>query len=94
MWQKGKFVVGEVMNTVSGQALLCAVVIPEHIAHKDIERLFVKDSIESAGFFHLTTTPTGGVDIRVHGDSVGLNIKSRPFEDLYFLTQALGLRVD
>jgi hypothetical protein len=86
MCTKGKYVVGKITDNVVGVDLLCAVVIPEHIGHADIRKIFVEGSIIGAGFFQV------GIEqkVFVFGKSIGLGIASRP-EDAKEIEKALGL---
>lgn len=83
MYNKGKYVVGEIPLVFGSN--LGAVVVAETFGHDTLRRVFLPDSIVSAGFFHVE----GSGRVVVYGDSVGLKVKSRP-KDAVLVAKAIG----
>ncbi len=85
MFTKGKYVVGEI-PVMFGSAL-GAVCVNEAFGHDTLAGVFLPDSILSAGFFHINDDLT----VSCYGESVGLNVKSRPGTDEKLLAKTLAL---
>jgi hypothetical protein len=86
MWQKGKYIVGDIANPLTGLGTISAVVFPEHVGHADIAKVFTPDTIIGAGFFFINMK----TEVQVFDKSIGLKVESRP-EDVLFIEKALGL---
>ncbi len=79
-----KYIVAEIVS--GGVAMETPIIFPSFIAHSDIARNLHK--VISAGFVQFT--PEGGSCVEAFGESVSLNIKSRP-KDARLIAYALGL---
>lgn len=91
MWQKGKYIVGEITNPLTGLGTVSAVVFPEHVGHADLVCAFAPYTIIGAGFFYIRINlKDGEVAVEVFDKSIGLKVESRP-EDIPFIEKALGL---
>lgn len=85
MYTKGKYVVGEIALTAGSN--LGAVCISEGFNHSDLRPVFVPNTIDSAGFFHVNNDLT----VSVYGESVGLKVKSNQQRDAKLIARALAL---
>lgn len=86
---KSKFIIGEIMiSNPMGLKITAAVIFPECIPHTDMAKIFVKDSIISAGFVAFNTD---GKPFS-YGESVGIGIVARGMKDNGLLEIALGMR--
>mgnify|MGYP007069468650 CR=1 FL=1 len=85
---KSKYIIGEIATSPSGLEIMAAVIFPESIPHADMAKMFLKDSIISAGFvgFNTDGRPFS------YDKSIGLGIESRGMKDTGFLEIALGMR--
>lgn len=85
---KSKYIIGEIVTNPSGLEVMVAVIFPESIPHVDIAKLFVPETIISAGFvgFNADGRPFS------YDKSIGLGIESRGMKDTGFLEIALGMR--
>ena len=85
MYNKGKYVVGEI-GLGNGSSNLGAIVISEAFAHGDLRKMFIPGSIVGAGFFDIDHEGR----VRVYDRSAGLGVGSRP-EDARHVARAVGL---
>lgn len=85
---KSKFIIGEIVTEPTGLKVMVAVIFPECIPHTDMSKVFVPDSIISAGFvaFNAEGKPFS------YGESVGIGIVARGMKDQGLLEIALGMR--
>jgi len=85
---KSKFIIGEIMTQPMGLKIIAAVIFPECILHTDMSKVFVPDSIISAGFvaFNAEGKPFS------YGESVSIGIVARGMKDQGLLEIALGMR--
>ncbi len=83
-----KYIVAEIVS--GGVAMETPIIFPSFIAHSDIARNLHK--VISAGFVEITTSEgrCNVVDVVAFGESVSLNIKSRP-KDSRLIAYSLGL---
>jgi hypothetical protein len=84
MYTKSKYVVGEIQDS-NGFMLLGAVVFSELLSHSDVARVFVPDTVRSAGFCHYEEH-----GVQVYGESVSLNVKSNPTTDEKLVGRAMS----
>lgn len=82
---RAKYIVAEVVS--GGVAMETPIIFPSFIAHSDIARNLHK--VISAGFVQFTAGDDA-VDVQAFGESVSLNIKSRP-RDSRLIACSLGL---
>ena len=85
MYTKGKYVVGEIPLLFGSN--LGAVCIGEGFGHQDLQRVFVRGTISSAGFFHVNHDLT----VACYGESTTLGVKANPERDARLLERALAL---
>lgn len=85
---KSKFIIGEIVTEPTGLEIMAAVIFPECIPHSDMTKVFVPDSIISAGFvaFNADGKPFS------YGESVSIGIVARGMKDNGLLEIALGMR--
>jgi len=85
---KSKFIIGEIMTQPMGLEITAAVIFPECIPHADMAKIFVKDSIISAGFvgFNVNNRPFS------YGESTDIGITARGMKDNGLLEIAWGMR--
>lgn len=89
---KTKYVVGEVM--LSGGAVMMAVAFPEFVQHKTMaERVFIKDTVRSAGFFTVEEREGHSLRVQTYGDSVSLGLKPMD-NDHILIARSIGVHPD
>lgn len=85
-----KYVVGQIRHQFGSN--LAVVIVANHTTHSDVQRAFVEGTIESAGFFYLAVdAETGWLKAVPYGESVSLNVKSKPERDRQLIERALRL---
>jgi hypothetical protein len=85
MYNKGKYLVGQVAGTYSDQVV--AIVFPETLGHDDIGRkVFIAGTVIGGGFFWFDADN----NVVVSDKSVSMGVQSRP-EDVVYLGRALGI---
>lgn len=85
--RRTKYIVGEVADTYC--MVTAAIVFPESLTHKLIAERVLTGPAHSAGFCYID----GEGKAVAYGESVSLNLKSRP-EDATLIARALSLDVD
>lgn len=85
---KSKYIIGEIVTSSSGLEIMVAIIFPESIPHVDMAKVFLPESIISAGFvgFNADGRPFS------YDKSIGLGVESRGMKDTGFLEIALGMR--
>jgi hypothetical protein len=85
---KSKYIIGEIVTSPAGLEVMAAVIFPESIPHVDMAKMFVPETIISAGFvaFNAEGKPFS------YDKSIGLGVESRGMKDTGFLEIALGMR--
>ena len=88
MFDKGKYIVGEVASS-TGFDIATAVCFCEAVEHAVIAKLFTE--VWGAGFFNVGCDELGTVTVSVYGKSVGLGVENRGDKDEKFVKKALGI---
>ncbi len=83
-----KYIVAEIVS--GGVAMETPIIFPSFIAHSDIAQNL---KVISAGFVQFTPDQEDRdcVDVEAFGESVSLNLKSRPKKDARLIAYSLGL---
>lgn len=74
MYQKSKYVVGEVYASITSMKV--AVVFPETMMHSDVASVFISGTITSAGFCHCDD-----YGVVIYGESTSLKIKAQASDE-------------